>query len=433
MIIIKLQELLGLNLGSRVRSNFIAAFRANVISQTIPLLISPFMTRLYGPADYGSFTLVASVISIICSFSILRLDWLLPNTSDENELESLFVFGFIFSCLLSILLFLICICDPFSLLSMVFPGVGVKYFYFAPAIVLFTSISNLFTGVYIKRGQLKDLSSSKIHNSFVQPSLNLLCGFFNAGAWGLLFSSMIGGMFFVISLARKNLLFLSHLRKVKSSNIKITFHRFQVDAFWSSLVSIINSLGTLTTPVLMSVYFSTVELGFYSLANRLALAPISSITSSIAQSFWAESALLVKTNPRELKRVYLKYTSRLAMIALVLVTLLLFAARFIGLIFGSRWNSAGNILVSILPQVTGQITFSPLSHLAVHGKQRWQFYWDLVRLLGVFFIIIKLSSMNVPLVQTLFYSSFFVLLMYLIVFCLNLASLKNAITDFYEK
>ena len=150
------------------------------------------------------------------------------------------------------------------------------------------------------------------------------------------------------------------------------------------MVSIVNALS-LNAPVLvLAVFFSPVQVGWYALITRLAAAPISAVTAALAQSFWSLAAEHARRQEyEEIAQAYQSVTRRLAVAALVVVGMCLTGPIVVGPLLGSEWKGAGYVLLAIAPMLVGHVMFSPTNHLVVFDKQHLQLAADFVRLLVV--------------------------------------------------
>src|SRR5213595_390108 len=60
-----------------------------VVAQTLPLLLGPWLTRLYTPDDWGQYTAFAAVAANIAVVACARYDFALPLARDEAEARDL--------------------------------------------------------------------------------------------------------------------------------------------------------------------------------------------------------------------------------------------------------------------------------------------------------------------------------------------------------
>jgi O-antigen/teichoic acid export membrane protein len=215
------------------------------------------------------------------------------------------------------------------------------------------------------------------------------------------------------------------LARLTGRRIAQAYCRFSREATHSVLVALVNTLTLNLTPLLLANYYSATDYGYYALMSRLAMLPSNLLASAIGQSFWSEAARLVKVNPSELRRLYLKTTLRLTGLAAVASGICLGGPFYVEHVFGSPWAGAGTTLAAMAPWVFGQFVVSPLSHLVVHRKQNWQLVWDACRFILLMALIAYCVTEGVSMNMTILSISTVMLAMYGVLFIMNLGNLKR--------
>lgn len=79
--------------GARLWRASITLMAGGVLAQALPLLLGPWLTRLYGPAEWGAYALFAAVAANLAVVACARYDFALPIARDEAEAESLLALG----------------------------------------------------------------------------------------------------------------------------------------------------------------------------------------------------------------------------------------------------------------------------------------------------------------------------------------------------
>ena len=147
----------------------------------------------------------------------------------------------------------------------------------------------------------------------------------------------------------------------------------------STALSIVNIMMTMSLTLLLVLFYSSQIVGWYGLVFRLATAPISLLTTSIVHSFWADAAILAKSDPYALRLFYLGSIKRLGLLSVPFAALFLCGPYYVPIIFGPEdWSGAGHLLMAVTPYLVGMIMFSPTTHLIVYGKAHWQLASDLL-------------------------------------------------------
>jgi hypothetical protein len=136
----------------------------------------------------------------------------------------------------------------------------------------------------------------------------------------------------------------------------------------------------------------------------------------------------VRSDIPALERLYLRSSGQLAMASLPLALIALAGPLYVGPIFGSEaWQAAGWVLAATVPMLVGQAVASPLSHLIIHRRQRWQAAWDLVRVVLLAATVEWMGAAGASFAWTVFGLSSVVGAMYLVLIALNMAALRTAV------
>jgi O-antigen/teichoic acid export membrane protein len=169
-------------------------------------------------------------------------------------------------------------------------------------------------------------------------------------------------------------------------------------------------------------FFTLQELGWYALMQRLALAPVGLISSSIGTSFWSTAAEYARTKAHgELRKFYLRTTVQLSILIIPIVIACGMAPLFIGPIFGAKeWGPAGYVLLAMTPHIVGAIVFSSTNHLIVYGRQSYQLISDIIVILLTGISVFFTAKYNLGIVVCTAAISFSVLIGYILRFFLHL-------------
>jgi len=87
--------------------NVLVLFTGTTLAQAIPIAVSPILTRLYTPEDFGGFAIFFSITNLLGVVATWRyeLSIVLPSEEDEADLiEYLcFLIAFVFALMLFVL------------------------------------------------------------------------------------------------------------------------------------------------------------------------------------------------------------------------------------------------------------------------------------------------------------------------------------------
>jgi len=255
------------------------------IAQAIPIAISPILTRIYTPEDFGVFALFLAIASIFGSIANGRYDLAIMLPKKDEDAINIFALGFIITTSLSLILFFLVVLFNDDFTKLLNNEEISKWLYFIPVAVFFTGLFNLLNYFNNRRKNYKDIANATIIKSIILAIVQLSVGFIKSGATGLISGQILSQMFANMRLFKniiKDKVLLSKITKVKIIVLAKRYKDFPKFSMWATLANI---LSLHLTNILISSFYSIATLGFYSLVQRVLGMPSALIASSIGQVF----------------------------------------------------------------------------------------------------------------------------------------------------
>lgn len=390
------------------------------IAQAIPIAISPILTRIYTPEDFGALALylgIASLISVI-STGKYELAIILPRREKLaiNVMMLTIILSFIISIITFILIFL------FSSIIIDFFGASIaNKLYFIPITVFLTGIYQSFIFWMNRNKQYKSLSKNKIFQSSITATSNLGMGLNGFGINGLIFSGILG-QFSAILLLFKGIWRKDHhkIRYVSKNKIKYAFIKYRNFLFYSMPMGFLNTLSFNIMNYVLPLLFNTLTLGFYYLSQRILNTPLEVISSSFSSVFYQE----LTQSSNKLKLLLKSYLINLLIGLIITLPFMLYGEIIFAFIFGSKWIKAGEIAGVIAPLLIFSFATGSISQVFSYlQKNEILLYWQIFYILILFGLIFYFKSNF----YTLLYSiTIFGSCMYIILFLFAYLVLKNA-------
>lgn len=367
----KISDLIG---GSDAfRRNVKRVLAAGILSQIVGLVSLPILSRLFPPESFGSLTAFTLMQSIILSFVTARIEWFVPNSRSEVSAKRFLAAASVTLILLSFLIYaaiLLAKSLNFSIASFEITaglaGVVASGSFLGGLFLILQACS-------VYENDLKAMSRAKIFQAILTLSTSLLFGIFGVLEHGLIFAYVLGFIGAVATMKNEFSLLLKAIIETPFRRIFRIFSVYRKSIVASVSLSLVNVLFQSILAVLIIYFYGVVIAGWYGLVYRVATAPIGLITTSVSRSFWAESAQLVKSDPKQLREFYLQSVKRLAVASTPFAVAFLLGPFYIPILFGTdQWSGAGEILAALTPFLVGMIVFSPTTHLIVYKKAHWQ-------------------------------------------------------------
>ncbi|CAM4151263.1 lipopolysaccharide biosynthesis protein [Roseateles saccharophilus] len=334
----------------------------SALAQAVPLLLGPWIARLYTPADYGQFSLVWSVASNLAVVGCARYEFALALETEAAGAATLLAL-----CLRVLLA-----------VTAVATVVGGAWMFWAdlslaaalPLAVLAAAASQALAQWAARAGQFAALAWGRVlqwgGGALAQVGLGLL----QAGPWGLIGGATLATAAAAALQARPapaggwgGLLKPQPLREMARKHrdfpLLNTPHAFA------------GALQDTLAIVLLTAWLGAPEAGAWALALRYLKAPASLVGGSLSQALYpqlAQAASLVEARALVRRNLLL-----LAALALPLMaTLLAFGPWLFAAVFGPQWRGAGELARSLAPYVALHFIASPLSVVMMAwGAQAW--------------------------------------------------------------
>ena len=376
--------------------NVLMLMTGTTIAQAIPIAISPILTRVYTPEDFGIFALYLAIVGFISIVITARYEMaiVLPKSDEEAinvlALALLITLSLVVLSILTILLFKDEILQLFNAQS-----VG-NLIFLVPISLLFAGIIQTFNYWSNRKEYFKAMSSSQIAQSFTIGSMQPLFGYFSING-GLILGNILGravAAFVLVDKFVKN--DKKYLKEVNKESMITQMKKYKDFPLVNSLHAFSDILRSSGSVMLISTFFGTTVLGFYSLSLRVLQVPIGIIGSALGQVLYKKFTTL--HNDGENLYPYVKsVVVKLFLIAVPSFGLLFFIApELFAFVFGEKWRVAGEYSQLLIPYLFMNFLISPISQIPnVLGKQKEIFFISLAGNVMFLLVIIIAKDLRI--------------------------------------
>lgn len=351
--------------------------------QSIAVIASPLLTRLYTPADFGALGVFTSLIGILSVVACLRFDLAIPLPASDEDAANLAALALSSTVVVTALTALVTTLFGERLVTLTNTLGLAHYLWLLPVGVL--AIGTYLTLNYwtIRTRQYPRIARASLIQGVSSVGVQL-AGAVVEGPLGLLLGQVTvhaaGGTTLAVPIWRAQ---RDAFRKVSVRRMRKLAYRYRAFPLVQSWSSLLNVTGLRLPPLLLAALFGAPTAGLFALGTRVIASPVTLIGTSVSQVYVGEQARLIARDPRAAERLFLTTARRLLLWAAGPMVLIGLASPWVfAALFGQSWRAAGVLVQALAIMYLMQIVVSPISQtLVLLERQRLQITWDAGRVI----------------------------------------------------
>jgi len=381
-----------LKISSEYSQNVLTLMTGTTLSQAIPIAITPILTRIYTPEDFGVYAMFVAIITILGTIASGRYELAILLPEKDEDAINIFALGLLITMLMVMITAILVIVFKDNILSLLNNQEMKYWLYFVPVAVCFIGCHNLLLYINNRFKDFKGLSSSFIIRSSTSALLQISIASIKKGVTGLIsgqiISQLISDIWLVIIMSQHkiNLSVINKTKVIDMAKRYSDFPKFSVPAVLA------NKLTSHLSNIIVATIFSLSTLGFYSHVQRVLGLPSSLMGASISRVFFHE-ANNEKQNTGMAIKTFKKTILKLLFIGIPIFGLLYFIVEdLFAFMFGETWRIAGEYAKIVIPLFFVKFVVSSVSSIdTIMEKQKLDLLFNIV-LLFISLIVIVVSS-----------------------------------------
>ena len=334
---------------SEFNRNILTLMTGSTIANAIPVAISPILTRIYSPEDFGLLALFLAVTTIFGTIVNGRYELAIMLPKKDEDAINIVALGFIIMSLITLILFVIVIIFNEKIVHLLNNKDIGTWLYIVPLSIFLIGLFNLLNYFNNRKKHYKDIAKANIIKSITMVAFQIVVGYLREGAAGLISgqiaSQMTANMKLLTNII-KNKLLLSKISKKKILQVAKRYKEFPKFSIAGALAN--KATGNLTN-ILISIFYNVSTLGFYSLVQRVLGVPSVLIGNSIGQVFFEEASKEKQLTGKAVK-VFKSTVKKLFIIGAPSFGILFFIVEdLFAFVFGEEWRVAGGYARIMIP------------------------------------------------------------------------------------
>ncbi|MES2838629.1 MAG: oligosaccharide flippase family protein [Bacteroidota bacterium] len=312
-----------------------------VAAQSIPLLLHPFLRRVYTPEDFGAMAVYLNIFSALTIVSALRYEATVVLPKNNNEAANILTLTFIINLLFSTLLFFGILLFKNQLVELVnFPKQYANYLYFLPFATSAFGIYQSMNYWLIRQKAFKASTNNKIIRRSVEGLTQSLFGVFKIPG-GLFVGDLLGNLANCGAGFRQIFKNLFDFKFVSRKKMIYVFKKYIEYPKYNVFPTLLSTAATILPFLFINRFYSTDTVGYLDLSRLVLSIPLIFISATISQVFFQQTTQKKHENKSvkgDIKNIlYLL----LSVIALEIIVVQLAAPFLFGFIFGTNYEISG--------------------------------------------------------------------------------------------
>jgi len=340
------------------------------VAQAIPLLLGPWLTRLYTPDEFGHYTAFAALAANVAVIACARYDFALPLARDEDEARDLMAL-----CLRVLAAVTLC-CVPLAWIAgEVF---GLAMWAWLPVAVAAAGLVQCLTLWATRAQQFRRVSGSRVTQYGGAAVLQVAGGVAHLGPAGLVGGPVVAALaasaWFTGPVPKGGWRALLHTPRAALAAVARRHREFPL---LNTPHAFAGALQDTLAVVLLVAWTGEAAAGFWGLALRYLKAPATLVGGAVSQALYPK---LAHAAPDDARRAVRQVMGMLAAIAVPLVLVLVITGpSLFAWLFGERWRPAGELARALAPYIGAHFVAAPLAVVTLAWRaQGWALRFSLV-------------------------------------------------------
>ncbi len=400
-----------------------------LLSQIITIALSPVLSRIYSPEDFGLYSIFINLAATTAVVSTFRYEFAVMLPQKDEEAMNVVSLSFLITFIYSIFIFLLFQLCGGVLLSFIHSEPIEPYLSWVALYVFFFGCMGTLNYWLSRMKKFRQLSYGKVAQSACTALFSILFFILGFQHGGLIVGAVIGQ----VSIGALYLVFFrADWLRLKAAvswiKMKELFYRYIHFLTFNTPHSLLNVGQDLIVASLVNYYFGSEAAGFFFLSYRILKLPAGIISAATGQVFYQRVSELYP-DADAMQHQIMKVYKKLFLYSIPIFGIVLLAGPYLfSFVFGSEWREAGVYSQILSPTLMLAFILGPVSVIAVVVKMQ---HYNM--LIGIADIIIRTASLviggyyhNVYLAFVLMAGSTSLLLLYNMYWFYHLPKSKKA-------
>ena len=365
--------------------NVITLMTGTGLAQAIPIAISPILTRLYSPEDFGIFGLYMAIVAIASVLVTGRYELAILLPRNDRDALHIVALAIGLSAAVSALLLVVVLVFNGPITQLLGASDIAPWLYWVPASTVLMGIYTSLNYWSNRKGQYRRLAVSRVVQTSGTSATQLGAAFLRSGPAGLVVGQLTGQL--MASSLQARMIYREDQNQIKTlrwGRVRALARKYRNFPRFLIVAHGFNTASGQVPMLLLSTLFNTATAGYYMLIQRVMAAPMVLVAGALGDVFRQEaSRAYIHTG--NCRAIYMSTFKRLLGLAVLPFAVFFFVApALFGWVFGEPWRVAGEYARILTPMFFLQFITSPLSSVyMIAEKQKMDLAWQICLLVLV--------------------------------------------------
>ncbi len=377
--------------------NVLTLLTGTTIAQAFPLAISPILTRIYTPEDFGVLAIYLTLVSIFGVIATARYELAIVQPVEKADAAAIVVLSILIAVALSLITLAMVSFFNAEISELLGSNEIGIWLYFLPVSIFITGVYQALNYWCVRQKNYKLVALSNISQAATGPSVQAIFGYLKLTG-GLILGGVVGALASFCVLLRSVIKRDGDIfRKVTLEKVKLNAARYSQFPKFSLGGALANSAGQQMPVFFIIRLFDASILGFYSVIMRVVNVPVILLSGGLSQVVYQRVSYMQNNSPQEIKFFIVKLFVVLALATIPFIAVIyFFGDELFAFIFGEPWRMAGELSGIVVFAIAIRFAVSPLSVvLSLKGNIRLGATWQLIYLFTVVVTLYMLSSFEI--------------------------------------
>ena len=333
------------------------------VAQLVLVVAAPMSTCLYSPTDFGLFAVFQASIAILLVVSSLRYELAIPLARSSHSAVALLGLSVLLNALVSVLCAIVVVSGYKWIAQSAETPLLAEAALLLPLALFGGGTFKALSYWAIRRSDFGLLGRTKISQNISLVGVQLACGLFGWGGFGLIIGQFLGYCVGTIRIARFAYSeLIQGARRRGRARYLIVARKYRRFPIIDAPAALIDVVSVQIPNFLLALLFGPAVAGLYLLVDRVINVPLGLVSQVFGQVLYSRSM-------EELSRGHLyRHATRvlLVLVAILAPTVLLVylvSDSAFSLLFGAEWGAAGAYAAWLAPGFGMTCTYSAFSFL----------------------------------------------------------------------